>query len=557
MSHMRQRRLTRLAVACLMSVCAVRTDVFTGAGGSHSAAPDALVIVVPSAYQTYQRDGSGVADLPVSGTYDARGATTTAAIEARFNGGAWRVIDPAPASGLFRGTLPAQTAGQGALEVRFANSPDVTARVPRVGIGDVMVGAGDSRAAGRGTRAQISTHRSLVATRYAGDWDAGDDRGPSAGTIYPLVATLHMARHGVPLATITTGVGSTDLAGHRTEWDPDGDASAYDAMVAAVAASGVNAVRWVHFMGGPNAIVSPRTPTQQEIEAALRRFVARVSVDLPGAPAVVVDVFGECGTGAPPDRRRAQDNYRQAVIALANEGVLRLGAVLVGQDYADDVHPQSDAELRVGAGRAWAAFHDAISGGDQGRGPRLLSAALDGTASRITVDVDRDLAAGTAFGGFRVEEDGEAVPASAMRRSARRIRVALDRAVRDDSRVTVAFASNDDAAGATVPASRSVALPDGSSVMLPMEPARVQVMASRRGALRESPRAPAKKSPAPCESCLDIPRTGLRSRPFAGSSSSGGTTTTPSSAPIRGGRGRGIRTGTTRSTTSAHTCACG
>lgn len=496
MSDMRQRRVNRLVVACVVGVCAVSVDVSTGAGSMGAGAAGAIVVVVPRPYQTYQRDSAGLADVPVSGSYDARDATTPTAIEARFNGGPWRVIDAAPDAGVFRGTLPAQAAGQGPIEVRFANSPAVTARVPRVGIGDVMVGAGDSRAAGRGTRAQTFTHRSLVATRYAGEWGAGHDRGSSAGTIYPLVSTLYMARHGVPLATITTGVGSTDLAGHRTEWDPDGDASAYDAMVAAVAAAGVNGVRWVHFMGGPNAIVSPRTPTQQQIEAAFRRFVARVAADLPGTPTVVVDVFGECGTGTPPDRRRAQDNYRQAVIALANEGVLHLGAVLVDQDYADDVHPQSDAELRVGAGRAWAAIDAAISGGHHGRGPRIVSATLDDTASRLTVDVDRDLAAGTVFGGFRVEEDGEAVPARATRVSARRILVTLDRAARVASRVTVAFASNDDAAGATVPTSTGVTLPDGSTVVMPMEPARV-VVAAGPASLRESPRAPAKKSPAP------------------------------------------------------------
>lgn len=482
---MRQRRVSRLVVACVVGACAVGTDVSTGADGVGAGLAGGIVVVVPAPYQTYQRDDAGLADLPIAGTYDARAATTPSAIEARFNGAAWRVIDAAPGAGTFRGTLPAQAAGQGLLEVRFANSPEVRARVPRVGIGDVMVGAGDSRAAGRGTRAQTFTHRRLVATRYAGGWGAGHDRGPSAGTIYPLVSTLHMAHHGVPLATITTGVGSTDLAGHRTQWDPDGDASAYDAMVAAVAAAGVNGVRWVHFMGGPNAIVSPRTPTQPEIEAALRRLVTRVSADLPGAPTVVVDVFGECGTGTPPDRRRAQDNYRRAVIALANEGVLRLGAVLVDQDYVDDVHPQSDAALRVGAGRAWAAIDDAISGGHRGRGPRILSATLDDSASRLTVDVDRDLAPATVYGGFRVEEEGEAVPARATRVSARRIALTLERAARVGSRVTVAFASNDDAAGASVPTSTGVTLPDGSSVVLPMEPA-----------LRESPRAPAKKSPA-------------------------------------------------------------
>lgn len=70
------------------------------------------------------------ASFAVAGTYS--GGDSPGAIEASFNGGAWVVIDPAPAGGNYSGTLANQAPGVGALSVRWSSIPAVTASVANI-----------------------------------------------------------------------------------------------------------------------------------------------------------------------------------------------------------------------------------------------------------------------------------------------------------------------------------------------------------------------------------------------------------------------------------------
>jgi hypothetical protein len=129
----------------------------------------------PQPYQIYQRDSNDRADLQIKGTY---GGTPTV-IEARYNHGDWQTIDAAPTDGKFSGIMRAQSAGQGTLEVRFANDTAVKRRQRYVGIGDVYLVAGQSNAEGRITEPQFYYHPTLRAAVFdqAGNWrEAYDPR---------------------------------------------------------------------------------------------------------------------------------------------------------------------------------------------------------------------------------------------------------------------------------------------------------------------------------------------------------------------------------------------
>jgi hypothetical protein len=226
-----------------------------------SAAPS-LHIAKPAAYQVVQRSAGGTADIVVSGTYTG----SPSAIEARWCGGGWVVIDPAPADGRYTGVLAGQTAGQGRLEVRFAGQTSVRTSHSTVGVGDVFVIAGQSNASGRAATSQKWKHTTLVACMCGNDrrWkvlrdpvdsvvgqrDAVSREGiPVGGSIWPLLATRIMRDQSVPVAFIPVPKGGSSVAGwRRDEARPESPQTLYGNMLRRARAAGD--VRAILYWGG-------------------------------------------------------------------------------------------------------------------------------------------------------------------------------------------------------------------------------------------------------------------------------------------------------------------
>lgn len=425
--------------------------------------------VTPAPWKVFQRSGS-TGPIAITGTYTG----TPTQIEASFNGGSFATIDAAPAGGVFSGTLSSQAQGRGTLTIRFTNNTAISTTVANVGVGDVFLIGGDSIAEGRGTNPQVYSGASkLSAFRQDDAWIEGNDpidTGTSSGSHWPLLATLLIADQSVPIAFITTATGSTDVAGSANEW-ADGN-SAYLAALQQVTDSGVNAVKGVLMHLGPNAIVNASTLSQATYNAAIDAMASGFNDDLAGTPKVAVVVCGEVSTGSPPDRRAAEDNIRAAVIqAWGDNADVAIGPVLIDQDYSDGVHPTTDAQLLVVARRWWPALKESFYGAAAGfgRGPRISTAALSSARDTITVTVDRDLASGTTYGGFRVEDGGTpATIVSSTRTGTRTIDVVVSAPT--SGVTTISFASNDDAVGQTVPTSTAITLPDANTITLPLEP---------------------------------------------------------------------------------------
>ena len=318
-----------------------------------------LTITVPAPYQTVQRTSATVGILTIAGTYT--GSPT--AIEASFNGGGFATIDAAPAGGTFSGTLTNQTPGQGTLTVRFTNDTGITDTQADVGIGDVFLVIGDSIAEGRGTNPQSYTHATLKATVFRQDdaWANGNDpvdTGTTDGSHWPLLATLMMADLGVPVAFITTGTGSTDVAGTSNQWaEPN---SAYEeAEAQAAAATGRIKAVLAHL--GPNAVVNATTISEATYRTALDTLAANLANDIAGAPPLSLALFGEVSTGSPPDRETAIANLRAAILSAWSENAQIIpGPDLTDLDYADGVHPQTDPHLTLVASRWWGAIRSSL-----------------------------------------------------------------------------------------------------------------------------------------------------------------------------------------------------
>ena len=446
---------------------------FSGTSNSNPAAvimafapaiTDTITIATPAQFKTFQR-AAGVASIAITGTYT--GSPTS--IEASFNGGAYATIVASPSGGTYSGTLSGQAAGQGTLTVRFTSNTAVLATKTYIGIGDVFVTAGDSVAEGRATNPQSYAHATLKATVFRQDdtWADGNDPvdiGTSNGSHWPLLATYLMTDQGVPIAFITTGTGSTDVYGSGSnQWAKNN--SGYAEMISQVtaAAVGSNGIKGVLFHLGPNAIVNATTPTQANYNAALDTLVSNIVADIPGAPKVAFAICGEVGTGTPPDRRAAEDHVRLAILeALGDNSNVVPGPVLVEQDYSDNVHPSTDAQLLVVARRWWIAMKEGYYAGGAGfgRGPRLVSATINNALTQITLTVDRDLASGTTYGGFRVTDSGTPVTLTSVTRfSTRIIKIVLAAPASALANVRVYFASNDDAVGQTVPTATGITLP--------------------------------------------------------------------------------------------------
>ena len=111
------------------------------AGPCHEGQPQ-LKIEYPQKHSIFQRTAN-TGEIIIEGVLTG----PPGSIEARFNNGLWTVVCKDAQAGKFSSTLAA-AAGQGTLEVRLKQSPEVAASEPLVSIGGIFVTAGQSNAAG-------------------------------------------------------------------------------------------------------------------------------------------------------------------------------------------------------------------------------------------------------------------------------------------------------------------------------------------------------------------------------------------------------------------------
>ena len=473
-----------------------------------------ITVTNPTTYQTFQRAGTGLASIPISGTYTG----TPASIEASFNGGAYATIVASPTGGTFAGTLSGQSTGQGTLTVRFTDQTSISTTVSMVGIGDVFVMAGQSNMTGHGYDAQsyttpgsgvkctVYSKRGLWGLASADPYDVGSassapsagnqsawgsstpsDSGTTAGAYALLVASKIAADQNVPIGLLPcafSGAGLAHAASGYPLWAKGSTGlgspavSLYQGMLNQVANSGVNAVKAVLWHQGEAD--AKNGTTRRSTWLPCRRWPTTSRPTCPARPRP------SSPRSARPTRRppgRSTESGPRKAQAWAAGGNVLVGPTCYSTDLStdmgsgayynasnDSLHFRTDQALADIASRWWAALKPVFYGGSDGRGPRALSASLDPTHTLIDVVFTDETLPLRHLDGDRV---GDRLPRRGRRRPGQRrhrraqsgannvVRLTLPSSA--DTVTTVSLGYGNESCGHSVPV-------DSSANSLPAEP---------------------------------------------------------------------------------------
>jgi hypothetical protein len=474
----KQNGIVRLTLTDSFNQSATRHGLFTDSTSpsfkhfaverGSTSATEWVRVLSPQPYQIFQRDATGRSSIPISGTYKG----STSAIQARWSGGNWQTIEEHPSGGTFKGVLTNQSAGQGILDVRFADNPNVFWRQRYVGIGDVYLIAGQSNAEGRITAPQFYTHPRLRAgvydqqNRWREAYDPTDASFTNQYSVWPLLATKIMGATSVPVAFITTGQGATGLVAMGAPWSKPN--AVYAACVASVRGSGVNGLKAVLWYQGETDANSP-VMIEAQYRDALKKLRGDLASDFGWANLQLVTAqlayFHSTGS------TETADSLNAVRLAQANPQTTNIftGPILYDLDISeasrgDGQHINTPAHAQVEAARWWRVLKRLFYGGTEGRGPRILSLRQ---VNPTHIDVAWTLSvrplrlSNTSGAGWRVTDDsGPLRVTAAIRTISNTIRLTLDRAA--SGKVLVSWANYNEAVG--------VSLTDSSADALPAEP---------------------------------------------------------------------------------------
>lgn len=180
-----------------------------------------ILLINPAANVFLARDkATNTGNIAINGT--CTDLTAGATIEARFNGGAWQVIDDEP-TGTFSGTLTGAAVGVGAVEVRVSNFVTATDSHAGIAVGAKFLFWGQSNFSGRANNAQTYTgpagwwrKRAVESnTQVVATADPFDTYTVN-GSIFPLLATQLTAALECPVLFIGVAAGGTSLS----QWQP-------------------------------------------------------------------------------------------------------------------------------------------------------------------------------------------------------------------------------------------------------------------------------------------------------------------------------------------------
>lgn len=316
------------------------------------------------AYRTKQRTGT-TADIAASGTCFGAGT-----IEASFNGGTYADLDTSIDTGAFSGTLSAQAQGQGTFTARMKSAPLILGTAANVGIGDVFGVAGQSNAMGAATNSQVYSHATLKAAIFKKNYTWGecldpidggtctdaveDNSGVATGSIWPLIATSHMASQGVPCAFVPCARDATAIASWAPGADHQDRTTLYGSMVyRCLQAGGVKAVLW--WQGESDSIAGTAKATYK---TALQTLGDAVFSDLGCSLVACRHFLIDSGTAT---------LAHQTAICDAISESWGTHHILAGPDLhvmagdgADTMHYKTDATTLTTAGLWWTAMLAAL-----------------------------------------------------------------------------------------------------------------------------------------------------------------------------------------------------
>lgn len=246
---------------------------YLGASFKFVASPaGVLTLSRPKTRQIIQRDDSNQAGIRLQGTWSGAAARLEAravVMPGSTNNGVstdWVVVVNAPTNGPFVGILPGVRAGGWyRVEVRavYAEATVMAAAgVDRIGVGDVLVTAGQSNAACFGSPTQRPTDDRVSAyTMSSGAWRLATDPQPdnnpggmgTGGSAWPILGRLLVQSNHVPIGFVGVAYGGSAL----NQWLPG--TSYFQYLTNALRAFGTNGVRAVLWHQGETDSVNSTT----------------------------------------------------------------------------------------------------------------------------------------------------------------------------------------------------------------------------------------------------------------------------------------------------------
>lgn len=187
-----------------------------------------LALLSPQDYQVFQRRSRRQGEMLISG----RTRTDAAAVEWRLIGDSklgdvpadWQRL-PVNTARQFNARVAAPAGGWYELQLRAVRGEQVlaTTSVKHVGIGEVLLGAGQSNSTNSG---QFKTKQTsgMASSFGGGHWQLADDPQPGVadrtqgGSFWPTLGDALYAKYGVPIGVAATGYGGTSV----NQWQPDG-----------------------------------------------------------------------------------------------------------------------------------------------------------------------------------------------------------------------------------------------------------------------------------------------------------------------------------------------
>jgi hypothetical protein len=229
-----------------------------------AAAPTTLVVEATPG-RVVQRSAGGTANVSVNFTVPAgtvRGPTTPWA-RTTVTGSTYLTIIGVPT-----GWYDLQVAATGAVSR--------TVTVPRIGVGEVFVTAGQSNAANNGqTPQRLTDPRAAAPTRGFAGWQVGNDPQPNAtnvhGSPWPAFADSLVASNDVPVGIVAVAYSGTSVA----SWAPNG--IVYQRLRDVLRVLGVNGFRAVLWHQGEAD--SARCTSRAAYVAAMEALVRQLRTD--------------------------------------------------------------------------------------------------------------------------------------------------------------------------------------------------------------------------------------------------------------------------------------
>lgn len=336
MNVIRGLRAMCVAAACL------------GFATAEGAVAQELTLSTPSERSVVQRDARNLADVAVAGHYTGHATRFEARVVARdgFAGTSteWGVIDSDPAGNAFSGSIRV-AGGWYDLQVRSLNEETVlaTQTLPRVGVGEVFVTAGQSNSANYGS-AKLHPQDDRVSARVKlndNTWQLADDSQPIAtgtgGSPWPVLGDLMAEEMNVPVGFISVGVGATRIE----QWLPGSDhyEKRLKPAVQSLGTNGFRAVLW--HQGESDSIHNTTTETYaRRLESIIDQCRADAGFEVPW----LVAIASFHPHTRPEQEARVSAGQRQVIAGYERvfEGAQTDGFTDLGYLASDGVHFNAD-----------------------------------------------------------------------------------------------------------------------------------------------------------------------------------------------------------------------